>query len=286
MTDQPTAVNTTAAAHANHQQPTMQPYAPYPGPYGQAIPHPYADPQGHAGRPPVDRNWEISKLGLHACSLVFGIITLALSLTVPRDTWASELFLAGSVPVAIACIIWALAEGITRIVRKFKAGIHPGAHVAVSLLIWLAAAWVVALEGAVLIAVNDSEPRRRRPSSRYDDDYPELDADSWFRGGRALAKAAAVFTLLLWLVQFILFVGACVDTHKRRRAAYRPIVYYQPAPQWAPAPTGNGIPMQNQASTAERGFAEPKAPESAAQPAPQRQPTVSEYYPPATDARN
>jgi hypothetical protein len=103
MTDQPTAVNTTAAAHANHQQPTMQPYAPYPGPYGQAIPHPYADPQGHAGRPPVDRNWEISKLALHACSLVFGIITLALSLSVPRDTWASELFLAGSVPVVSHC---------------------------------------------------------------------------------------------------------------------------------------------------------------------------------------
>ena len=39
-------------------------------------------------------------------------------------------------------MIWDIAELATRFGRKWKAGIHPGAHVAISLFIWLGAAIV------------------------------------------------------------------------------------------------------------------------------------------------
>lgn len=127
----------------------------------------------------------------------------------------------------VLALIWDLAEFITRFVRKFKAGIHPGAHVALTLILWLAAGVAGGLEGALL-------------GMEYRNDCYDFDTDelvSCWGGKRGQMIGVTVVTCLVWLIQFILFIGACIDTAKHNAFAKRPIMVVNP-PYWGPMAQG------------------------------------------------
>jgi hypothetical protein len=294
----PGTVPGTAPTPAQPAHTAPQPYATYPGAYGQPF-QPYQQhqqqlPQGPEPRPA----WEMTKIVLHALAVVFGVIALGTGLGMLSSHWSGIIFALCSAPLAALCIIWSGVELIVRATRKWKSGMHPGAHVGVCLIVWLGAAFVGGIE-ATYLAVYDY----------YDDDY-DNDTRCWnsslhtyeqcnphryYKDKRGVATAATAFTILLWLIYFILFIGACVDTAKRNNARRAgTIVYMPPVSYYAPpGPNGwpqqqqqpqhpaaaAGIPLQNRDSQPETS--EPKIPAAAASP-PQsgNGAGVSEFYSP------
>ncbi|CAM1507587.1 Fc.00g072280.m01.CDS01 [Cosmosporella sp. VM-42] len=240
----------------------FQPYQQYAQSYGQPF-QPYQPPpqqqytqqQQQPVEVPTNKVWEWTKLGLHIASIVLCTCGLAITFSLIGHGGVGRVALA-CCPVLILALIWSIAELITRCVRKFKAGIHPGAHVALSLLIWLSLGTTGGIE-ATLVAVTGD---RDYGSNCWDYDTQDyVDCEPAFSGKRPQFVAVTVFTCLVFLVHFILFVGACIDTAKRNAAARRPIMvvaapqnWGQMAQGWQPMPQYGGpqgqymsVPQQN-----------------------------------------
>ena len=139
-----------------------------------------------------------------------------------------------------------MAEEITRWARKWGPGIHPGAHVGMSLFLWLSCAVIGGILATFIGLGLDCR------SYDYDDNDDDNDDDSSYYGnygcnnftglsGRFLG--AVILLLLLWLVHFVLFIGACVDTAKRNSAKHNPIMVVAQPSYWGPmAPHGGQQP--------------------------------------------
>ncbi|OBT91844.2 hypothetical protein VE01_10186 [Pseudogymnoascus verrucosus] len=102
-------------------------------------------------------------------------------------------------------ILWNVAEGITLIVRRRAyEGIHPGACVALDLLLSL----------GNLVCVGMTGPEISNPniySSRNWHDPVDYSSQRLIIGGVAVS-------IIVTLIQISLFVIACVETHRRRKA--------------------------------------------------------------------
>ncbi|KAM5342030.1 hypothetical protein ACJ41O_015061 [Fusarium nematophilum] len=254
------------------QQPQPQGFQQYPRSYGQPFTpysqQPQPEPQQQqpfsvqpGGQPmqqwtppeaPQNKAWDYTRLGLHVLDAIFCIIGLALtfSLNVGSSIGYTVLFFSPVVsrskfhipnlgvltelPQLILALIWDLAELATRWLRKFKSGIHPGAHVAISLLIWLGAAAVGGIEVIYAIAVDQTE------RNCYDSQTQRVyQCGTTFDGRKATFSALAAFTSLVWLCHFIFFIGACIDTAKRNAVAKRSIMVVSGGPPyWGPAAQG------------------------------------------------
>lgn len=140
-------------------------------------------------------------------------------------------------------LIWSAAELIVRAVHKFKRGIHPGGSVAATLIVWLAAAIVGALEGVFSVTMDGYCDYYDYNSMTYEYDTVEC-YNPW--GGRwGIWIAVTAFTCLLWVIYFALFVIACIDT-SRRNAAKRLVMVVNPASYWGPQAQGwQQMPQQN-----------------------------------------
>ncbi|EFY95898.1 hypothetical protein X797_010891 [Metarhizium robertsii] len=119
----------------------------------------------------------------------------------------------------IMAFFWSLAELIVRGKCNWKAGIHPGVHVVVCLVLSLFAAFIGATlaTSAALICPN---------------------SDGWCKDKRVspMVVGSPVVALLLAAVEFILFVVACADTlaliRRLRSVAIASRPYSDPPPQW------------------------------------------------------
>ncbi|KAJ0165118.1 hypothetical protein CTA2_12320 [Colletotrichum tanaceti] len=155
-----------------------------------------------------NRPWHIAKIALRGCNIVFGIIVIGLTAHAAAWLWYWSPFLLwfGAIPAAFA-ICWDSAELITICARGGRRGIHPGAHVGVHLVFCPVLAAGIAFESLQL----------------WFSGYP----DSWYGGDSIATKqhVALAFTCLLFLIHFILFVRACVETHQRNS---RPPIYMVP----------------------------------------------------------
>lgn len=98
------------------------------------------------------------------------------------DYWVSP----ESFTFLVLAVVWNIAESITVCVNK--RGIHPGAHVALDLIIWMG----LFSAGIVQVLIN-----------------------YW----SALTISAGVIKLICSLLHFILFVWACINTDRRRKAS-------------------------------------------------------------------
>ncbi|KAF9770338.1 hypothetical protein IL306_012149 [Fusarium sp. DS 682] len=248
------------------------PYAPYPQQPAQQ--------QWTPPRVPETKAWMITKLALHGIDIVCCIVGLGLTGAL-RHVETLGLVALGACPLFVVAMIWDIAEFATRFGRKWKAGIHPGAHVAISLLIWLSAAIVGGLESTFSAYYSDfgylDEDCEYDPDERR---YVCTSSDK-VSSKRSLFVALSVFTCLIWLWHFILFVGACIDTQKRNAAMRRPVTMvfggpaywgpgaqgFQQVPQYYGPPQGQNIPMQNWALPQNGNGKEPMA---ATQPATER----------------
>lgn len=77
-----------------------------------------------------------------------------------------------SLPQACVSFIWDVAEGICILARRGRRGIHPGAIVAVDLLLWLGYVAGIACFGT--IAFYDLSTTSYSRGYYYDDDYVPL----------------------------------------------------------------------------------------------------------------
>lgn len=143
---------------------------------------------------------------------------------------------------AVASIIWQLAEHITLAVRKDWRSIHPGAHVGVHLVLSVLAILVVPslclslayeLSNYTLDGDCDRDSPNYSSSSSWDCDFYSFPsqgaANRYFR----MMEALTVFTVLLLISHFTLFVMACVETDRRRKYGKKTKVVYLVA---APGP--------------------------------------------------
>ncbi|KAI1503694.1 hypothetical protein F5X99DRAFT_88136 [Biscogniauxia marginata] len=244
-----------------YQQPRM-PYAPYPYQYS------YQYTQPVRVLPKMSQRYIATKLGLTVLSSVLAIIIIALSAIFLSERGAAEGTAWYAMPIAVSAIIWNTAELITYCVRLRKEsaqrGIHPGAHVALHLLFWLACIFAVLLSVSVYISVASILARCSDQSGDDDDDYYVgyssgyryrycdlyTPLDYYYWNYLPVLRALIAMFVLAFINHFVLFVLACIDTHKRNLLKPAGVVL-APSPgqgmyYGAPPPQPGMVPMYYQ----------------------------------------
>ncbi|KAI0458680.1 hypothetical protein F5B21DRAFT_459046 [Xylaria acuta] len=185
-----------------------------------------------------------TRLGLTALSSVWGIIIIALTSVLLSDGGSAANVSFYSYAIVVASIIWNTAELITYCVRlrkEVQRGIHPGAHVGLHLIFWLAGIFAILLTVSVYLSVTyeirycehrDDDDDSYYYGYSYCSQYEPLDYWKW-NVLPVLRALLAIFSL--WLINhFVLFVLACIDTHKRN--SMKPAAFVIPA---------NAVPTQS-----------------------------------------
>lgn len=128
--------------------------------------------QPQVQRPPFNRGWHVTKIVFGSFSLIFCIVMLALAAVtiVATDYSSFEIVWVG--PVAGLAAVWQIAEFITICARGGQLGIHPGAHVALHLLLWLGFVANIVLNAFTVVSLAFL--------SYYYDEYYYYDSGSYF----------------------------------------------------------------------------------------------------------
>ncbi|KAI1110871.1 hypothetical protein F5Y14DRAFT_443686 [Nemania sp. NC0429] len=188
-----------------------------------------------------------TRLGLTALASVWGIIIIALVSILLAEGSIVAFTSLYSYAIVVASIIWNTAELITYCVRLRKQtqrGIHPGAHVGLYLVFWLVGVFALILTVLVYVGaaydVQRCEDRGSR-SDLVDPYYYDLYCDSfgpldYYKWNILPVARALIAIFALWEINhFVLFVLACIDTHKRN--TLKPAAFVMPvAPQNVAAP--------------------------------------------------
>lgn len=233
----PVQFNPQAQYPQYQQMPMQQPiYQPYPS--NNDVPRP-------------SKTWNVSKVVLGSFLIVFDIILIAMGAAMIPMTYSyySWQFLYIIVAcVASVSLLWQIAEFITLCVRRKYMGIHPGAHVGVHLILWLACVVLIGIGGTVVYYdIDDYENRDSYYYSSYYDDDDPASIHSFFR----MEQAELAFSVLLLIGHFVLFILACIETDRRNKATRgmpRTVYVVGPPPPghasvyYAPAPT-QGMPQ-------------------------------------------
>ncbi|KAI1504510.1 hypothetical protein F5X99DRAFT_371224 [Biscogniauxia marginata] len=197
-------------------------HQPYPPQYQQS-----------AHEIPVSKSWHITKIVFISLSMIFCIIVIGVSIALAVDPDVLSFAIIWTIPQAGVSLIWSIAELITICSRAGRRGIHPGAHVALHLLLWMGFIVGVALTGFLLAtALLYRSDWSDYYDYYYDDDYYDYYSNKYI----GLLQALTAFLVLLVIVHFFLFVRACVETARRNRISTPIImvpqpVYYQTAMQ-------------------------------------------------------
>ncbi|KAK5628321.1 hypothetical protein RRF57_004036 [Xylaria bambusicola] len=223
----------------NQAQPA---YIPFTGQPVQQLP--YATPVRPL--PHQTSAYLATKLGLTVFSSIWGIIIIALTSILLSDGSAAASVSLYAYAIVVVSIIWNMVELITYCVRLRKGvqrGIHPGAHVGLHLLFWLAGifATLVSISRYIVVA---SAVERCANGEEEDDDYyhyynysycDKYKPYDYYQGNIIPIFRAFIAIFVLWTINhFVLFVLACIETHKRN--IMRPAAFIMPvqAPSAAP----------------------------------------------------
>ncbi|EHK24264.1 uncharacterized protein TRIVIDRAFT_54358 [Trichoderma virens Gv29-8] len=211
-------------------------------------------------KPKPNKAWEIIKMALHILSAALGAAGVGLGFSSLNFTYFTYTVVIATAPPCIIALVWSISELITRVARKLKSGIHPAAHIALCLIIFLVATILTSLFGPWFQSswgsYDDPSSSSQSCGYRYNatldtmvysctgDSSDDEAAQRVFDHERSVSIAAAVVTYLIAAINFALFVGACVDTSRANTVASRPI-YVIAQPQmmqgWQPIPQ---VPIQ------------------------------------------
>ncbi|KAH6610045.1 hypothetical protein Trco_000065 [Trichoderma cornu-damae] len=258
-----------AQAHSLPQEFIAAGYQPYYQPYPgqQAVAQPPAQTSKAA---------ELVRLVAHGIAILLSVIDLALSLSSFKGGRVRVVIL----PIAPAgiALLWSLSEVITRAVRKLKAGIHPGAHVGVSLIIWLLSAIMTSSLAAYASLMPDDNDQDCTYLS-YDRNgnlqtYNRCSDPARYPKSKVIG--VTVITGLLFALFFGLFIDACICTHRRNVAAKRPVMVIAQPQNWPAAAQGWQSMPQHDASAENVQIQTPPA--AAAATTTSQGPAIREYY--------
>ncbi|TFB05166.1 hypothetical protein CCMA1212_003194 [Trichoderma ghanense] len=238
-----------------------------------------------APEPQPNKPWELTKTGAHVLSVVLGATGIGLGFSTLNYEYFYAVVLISAIPPVrlsppltsvkyinqtdkpcvvkkqcMIALVWSLADLLVRLLRNPHRGIHPGAHVALSLIIFLLGAILPSLFGPWFEDSWNGDGDGSYPwqdcTSVYDPvsrhyDYTCTDDDAVKRQylkEKRVATAAAVVAYIVAVIHFGLFVGACVDTDRVNRLAKRPIYVVAPPPpqmmQWQPMQQQYQAPVQ------------------------------------------
>lgn len=217
--------------------------------------------------PPYSQSWTVCKLVLTVFSFCWDLIILSLALAYTAGSYAygsAGIAAFYAVPVSVVGVAWNLAELTTFFVRSRKGGnanrrgIHPGAHIGMHLVLWLACVFGVFAALMMVMSAASSVSY----CSDDDDDY-YYDYCDYSSSFMTVLRAFLAMWCLALIDHFVLFVLACIDTSQRNRLKPAGIVFAQPgtAPYGAAAPQVVGMmpqayyspPPPQQAAMASKG---------------------------------
>ncbi|GAP84885.1 hypothetical protein SAMD00023353_0802070 [Rosellinia necatrix] len=233
----------------------QQPYVPYPGQLNPQFT--YATPVRPL--PKQSSAYIGTRLGLTALSSVWGIIIIALTSILLSQGGSVANVSLYAYAIVVASILWNTAELITYCVRlrkEVQRGIHPGAHVGLHLIFWLAGAFAILL--TVTVYSQASYSLQSCEEGGYDSDYryygysycSEYQPYDYFRWNVLPVLRATLAIFALWLINhFVLFVLACIDTHKRN--VLKPAAFVVPVPALNAPPPPQGVYYPPQAAGAQ-----------------------------------
>ncbi|KAI1134435.1 hypothetical protein F5Y05DRAFT_406578 [Hypoxylon sp. FL0543] len=227
------------------------------------------DPQRRSLPPASSRPWQLAKVALQCTSLACCVIMFGLSASTTWQGGSGVGIL--TVPIAIAIAVWTIAELVTLFVRRKDApgrGIHPGAHVGVQLILFLALILAVFYSCELWRSVERSiepcnewtrDPKHpnwvTQNTTRTDDGGGlRVSTSSYYcpesyrntvndPSYRSAVQAIIAFCALLWAIHFTLFVRACVET--QRRNSESPVMMVYPRTAW-PAQFEESHPQREQ----------------------------------------
>ncbi|KAK2614665.1 hypothetical protein N8I77_001471 [Diaporthe amygdali] len=193
----------------------------------------------------TSKPFAVAKLVLGSFNLVFAVVALGLTLGLVTTSYSLDSFIGVIIclSLAVASIIWQLAEHITLAVRRSWRSIHPGAHVGVHLVLWVLAILIVPSLCLSLVYelrdyTIDSECEENNTgyysSSNFYCDYYSFPSQAAANKYFQMMEALTAFSVFLLISHFTLFVMACVETDRRRKYGKKTKVVYLVA---APGPT-------------------------------------------------
>ncbi|KAB5545859.1 hypothetical protein GE09DRAFT_221626 [Coniochaeta sp. 2T2.1] len=217
-------------------------------PYDPQRQHPLLNPEDDVSERPFSKKWHVAKIVLGSISIVASIVLWAIAIVVLAqfasnnqyyyDSWQITFEVAFVFTAAGLAIIWQAAEFITIWASSKNHGIHPGANVALHLIIWLVAilavgflATFVSFDLDQLSRIRDNSNNGSGSSSSYYDNY---DAPTFARLVQ-LEETLLAFSALLALLHFVLFVRACVETHQYNNSSLVTRTVYVQVPVQMPA---------------------------------------------------
>ncbi|KAI1377008.1 hypothetical protein F4677DRAFT_417030 [Hypoxylon crocopeplum] len=184
----------------------------------QPQPNPY-----HRRRP--TRDWLFVKYVFTSLSAVFCVIVLGISIALAVDPAVQSYIAVWTAPQAGVALLWSAAELSTACSRsKRRPGIHPGAHVAVQLLLWLGFSVGVGLTAYILafgLVFVNSDDRDAHPEF-YDYYYNDDEGNGYEYYSKFYIRsmeALVAFLAFLIIIHFFLFVRAFVETVKRKKGS-------------------------------------------------------------------
>lgn len=246
---------------------TQTPYQPYPYPHVSQSTPGYYDSLAT----PYDKEWLRVKFVLTILSILLCIILLAFAIVMASPGSPSvyrDYVALWAVPFTVVIIAWDFTEIITvctcgsRITPgaaaggvRVRRGIHPGAHVGVDLIIWLAGVFCIFIATLQMVSGEDRIQdcaeylSRSNTSSWYYRRCSQAEYDFLLRGNYlGLLRATVAFVCLITAVHFFIFVRACIETHQynttRRIVVIPQQMYYGGQPQgMMPYPGANMYQM-------------------------------------------
>ncbi|RYP70377.1 hypothetical protein DL771_005498 [Monosporascus sp. 5C6A] len=241
------------------QQPLPQPYQQHQLPYSPYLyqPGPVQYPQAVRVLPPYSKSWTIPKLVLTSLSLCWAVVILSLSLVFSVKGGTARATALYAAPITVVALLWNGAELTTYFIRSRKGsdtrrGIHPGAHVGMHLVFWLACAFGVLLTLVIVMSTarmiarcngdDDEDSYFDYHSSSYCEAYYYEDGPYTNNFYIPLLRAMLSMWCLALINHFILFVLACIETHQRNRLKPAGIAFAHPGTASYGAP-GHGIGM-------------------------------------------
>ncbi|KAI1171466.1 hypothetical protein F4777DRAFT_591203 [Nemania sp. FL0916] len=149
--------------------------------------------------------WNITKVVLRAICLTLSIIDIGELIAIESGQNSIQYWTAVAYPALASFILWDIIEFIVIIVRGSTAkGVHPGAHVAVELILWLGSVVTITFQAIRSDWGQLSEP---------DDETTDNETYSWVR------VALTQFSILglLMVLRFVFLVRACVEVDRRKK---------------------------------------------------------------------